>query len=85
MNISDFRCSESGRIHRSIDGIDTFVPAFLPPAISYDPQLVLALSKADTALSELSGVGRQLPNPHLLITPYLRQEAILSSPGLMRQ
>jgi Fic family protein len=79
MNISDFRCSESGRIHRSIDGIDTFVPAFLPPAISYDPQLVLALSKADTALSELSGVGRQLPNPHLLITPYLRQEAILSS------
>jgi Fic family protein len=79
MNFSDFQCPESGRIHRSIDGIDTFVPAFLPPAISYDPQLVLALSKADTALSELSGVGRQLPNPHLLITPYLRQEAILSS------
>lgn len=79
MNISDFRCSESGQIHRSIGGIDTFVPALLPPAISYDSQLVLALSKADTALSELSGVGRQLPNPHLLIAPYLRQEAILSS------
>ena len=79
MKISDFRCSASGQIHRSIAGIDTFVPAFLAPAISYDSQLVLALSKADTALSELSGVGRQLPNPHVLIAPYLRQEAILSS------
>jgi Fic family protein len=62
-----------------VAGHDTFVPAPLPPSISYDQSLVLALSKADTALSELSGVGRQLPNPHLLITPYLRQEAILSS------
>jgi Fic family protein len=40
---------------------------------------VLALSRADTAISELSGVGRQLPNPHLLINPYLRREAVLSS------
>ena len=79
MKSADFRCDESGQIYRSLDGIDTFVPALLPPGISYDPRLVLALSKADTALSELSGVGRQLPNPHLLIAPYLRQEAILSS------
>jgi Fic family protein len=27
----------------------------------------------------LSGVGRLLPNPHLLISPYLRREAVLSS------
>jgi Fic family protein len=40
---------------------------------------VLALSRADAALSELSGLGSQLPNPHLLISPYLRQEAVLSS------
>lgn len=79
MNISQFCSPEAGQIHRSIDGIDTFVPALLPPKISYDSRLVLALSQADTALSELSGVGRQLPNPHLLIAPYLRQEAILSS------
>lgn len=64
---------------RSMAGHDTFVPAPLPPDIAYDDQLVLALSKSDTALSELSGVGRQLPNPQLLIAPYLRQEAILSS------
>lgn len=39
----------------------------------------MALSRADATLSELSGIGRQLPNPHLLIAPYLRQEAVLSS------
>ena len=41
--------------------------------------LVLALSKADAALSELSGLGGQLPNPHLLIAPYIKREAVLSS------
>mgnify|MGYP001047156960 CR=1 FL=1 len=41
--------------------------------------MVLALSQADAALSELSGVGRHLPNPHLLIAPYIRREAVLSS------
>ena len=30
-------------------------------------------------LSGLSGLGRQLPNPHLLIAPYVRREAVLSS------
>jgi Fic family protein len=55
------------------------VPAPLPPEIDYGKALVLALSRADAALSELSVAGEQLPNPHLLIAPYLRQEAVLSS------
>jgi Fic family protein len=41
--------------------------------------MVLALSSADVRLSELSGLGRWLPNPHLLIGPYLRREAVFSS------
>lgn len=41
--------------------------------------LVRELSRADAALAELSGLGRQLPNPHLLIAPWLRREAVLSS------
>ncbi|MBM4155415.1 MAG: Fic family protein [Lentisphaerae bacterium] len=40
---------------------------------------VRALSAADRALSELAGVGRTLPNPHLLIRPFARKEAVLSS------
>lgn len=42
-------------------------------------ELILALSRADAALGELSGLGRQLPNPHLLIDPLVRREAVLSS------
>jgi Fic family protein len=37
------------------------------------------LSAADRALGELAGVGRMLPNPHLLIRPFVRREAVLSS------
>lgn len=40
---------------------------------------VRQLSAADRALSELAGVGRTLPNPHLLIRPFARKEAVLSS------
>ena len=51
----------------------------MPPAIEYTTRLVKRLSAADAALGELSGLGRKMLNPHLLIAPYLRQEAVLSS------
>ena len=56
-----------------------FVPNPLPPAIEYDPDLVQLLSEADRSLGLLAGTGQQLPDPHLLIAPYLRREAVLSS------
>ena len=37
--------------------------------------LVRALSAADTSLAELSGMGASGANPHLLMAPYMRQEA----------
>jgi Uncharacterized conserved protein len=64
---------------KTLGGFSAFVPAPLPPKLDYGQDLVLALSRADAALSELSIAGEQLPNPHLLIAPYLRQEAVLSS------
>ncbi len=41
--------------------------------------MVRLISEADRVLSELSGAGRLLPNPHLLIGPYMHREAVLSS------
>jgi len=79
MNPKDFSESKSGRLANAPQGFLAFVPNPLPPQITFDMDLVLALSKADTALSELSGLGGQLPNPHLLISPYIRREAVLSS------
>lgn len=79
MNPADFRAPEAGRVVRARGGYHAFIPAPLPPKLAYDDDLVLALSRADAALSELSGLGRHLPNPHLLIAPYVRREAVLSS------
>jgi Fic family protein len=79
VNPADFRTSQTGKVIRTPRGYFAFIPAPLPPELVFDARLVLALSQADAALSELSGSGRHLPNPHLLITPYIRREAVLSS------
>lgn len=78
MNRKDFAETASGRLVETPQGYLTFVPNPLPPPLHFDMPLALVLSKADTALSELSGLGGQ-PNPHLLISPYIKREAVLSS------
>ena len=79
MNPADFRAATAGKVIQTPQGYAAFIPAPLPPELAYSPDLVLALSRADAGLSELSGLGRHLPNPHLLIAPYVRREAVLSS------
>lgn len=79
MNREEFRAPSAGSLVDAPGGYLAFVPAPLPPDLAYDADLVLALSRADAKLSELSGLGRRLRNPHLLIAPYVRREAVLSS------
>ncbi len=57
----------------------SFLPNGLPPNMEYSKEIVLALSKADSTLSKLSGAGLLLPNPNLLVVPYLKKEALSSS------
>jgi len=56
-----------------------FVPAPLPPELGWTPKLISALSDADRLIGRLAGEGRRLPNPHILIRPFVRREAVLSS------
>lgn len=79
MHPTDFSTTAPGQCIRTADGHWAYVPNPPPPEIRYDAALVVLLSEADTALSELSGLGRQLPNPNLLIRPYVNREAIASS------
>jgi Fic family protein len=79
VNPADFVSDRAGRVARTVTGYWAFVPAPLPPPIDYDAELTLLLSQADAALSELSGLGRYLPNPDLLIAPYVKREAVASS------
>lgn len=68
-----------GRRMRASGGYWAYVPDPLPPPIAWDARLVAAISRADLAIGRLAGEGRKLPNPHLLIRPFLRREAVLSS------
>ena len=43
------------------------------------PGLVSLLDSASLAVGTLAGVGETIANPHLLIRPFLRREAVLSS------
>ncbi len=60
-------------------GYHAFVPAALPPEITWNETLAFRLSAADRSVGRLAGEGRRLPNPHLLIRPFIRKEAVLSS------
>ncbi len=79
MDIALFQNSPSGRLVRALDGYWAFVPNPLPPELEWDDSLVSLISRADLALGILSGLGETLPNPHLLIYPFIRKEAVLSS------
>lgn len=57
----------------------TFEPAALPLKINYDEELIKLLAEAVLSVGSLSAMGKQLKNPHLMIKPYLRKEAVLSS------
>jgi Fic family protein len=76
---SQFLATSAGRIVTTPGGYAAFAPAPLPPKLRYGAELVLALSRADAALGELSGVGSELPDPHLLDASFKRQEALCSS------
>jgi Fic family protein len=60
-------------------GFYSFIPAPIPRALDLDAQTVMSLSEADTALGRLAGAGRLLPNPHILVEPYITREAVASS------
>lgn len=79
MDASRFTKSSPGRLVRTPQGCLAYVPDPLPPSVSFDLSLAVMLSEADRALSELAGIARTLPNPHLLIDPFIRREAVLSS------
>lgn len=60
-------------------GYLAYFPAAIPRAIELPAGAVRLLADAEAALGQLAGVGQLLPNPHLLIQPYLMREALSST------
>jgi Fic family protein len=75
---ADFQSDRAGTLTRTTKGNPAFVPCSLPPSLDLGP-LLRQLSQADHALGRLAGLSRGLPKPQLLMAPFLRREAVLSS------
>jgi Fic family protein len=65
--------------HVKCMGYEAFVPNPLPPQIVWTDSLIRSLSDADRLIGQLSGQGKRLPNPYLLLRPFIKREAVLSS------
>lgn len=75
----DIEESPSGQVIKTSTGYKAFIPSALPPKFGWDDDLVYSLSRADFLLGKLAREGSKLPNPHLLIRPFITREAVLSS------
>ena len=74
-----FISNERGVARKTVDGYVAFFPDPLPRRIQLPQEVMILLDEATGAVHRLGGVGRLIPNPHLLIGPHLRLEAVLSS------
>ncbi len=81
MDPKNFDAPETGRVVKTKGphGYWAYKPAPLPSSMQLAASTVRVLSEADRALGRLAGAGRLLPNPHLLLQPYVAREALASS------
>lgn len=79
MQPNAFSSTDRGVVRRTLDGYFAFFPEPLPRRLDLPHEMVTLLDEATGTVHRLGGVGRLIPNPHLLIGPHLRLEAVLSS------
>jgi len=60
-------------------GYVAYYPKPIPRKIELPGSMVRRLADAEASLGRLAGVGRLVPNPELLIRPYLLREALSST------
>jgi Fic family protein len=79
MNLADFTAHSPGRLIPTAAGTHAFVPAPLPETVSLDAETVRCLAEASQAIGLLQGLVQSLPSPQILVRPFVRREAELSS------
>jgi Fic family protein len=79
MNPENFTNSTAGQVIRTARNYRTFIPNPLPSELKWSPRLISLLSDADRNLTRLAEIGNTFPKPHILVQPFIHQEAVLSS------
>jgi len=62
-----------------LKGYNAYHPHRPPNTIDLSQATARRLTEAEAALGLLAGAGRLLPNPHLLVRPYMLREALAST------
>ena len=79
MDPNDYSSTSSGRVLRTSKEYWVFIPNPLPPPINWSNALISALGEAERNLGRLASLTDTLPSPHILVRPFIRREAVLSS------
>ncbi len=79
MKRTDFSNQAPGKVIRTLNDYEAFLPNPLPPDTAWSNKLLAALSQADRSLARLAEVGKSFPVPHVVVKPFIRKEAVLSS------
>jgi Fic family protein len=81
VEFDDYASTSFGVPRRTLGrhGYVAYFPAPIPRTIELPASTIRLLADAEAALGRLAGVGQLVPNPHLLIRPYLLREALSSS------
>ena len=77
--LANLENSPLGHLVTTIEGHRAFVPSPIPRSVDLPADLIVQLDEASRAVATLSGVGETIPNPHLLVRPFVQREAVLSS------
>jgi Fic family protein len=79
MDPNEFSSTSPGRLLRTPKGYWAFIPDPLPPTIHWSASLISSLGEAERNLGRLASLADTLPSPHILVRPFIRREAVLSS------
>ncbi|MCL4293888.1 MAG: Fic family protein [Acidimicrobiia bacterium] len=81
MDLDRFLDTPFGRARRTPGrhGYVAYFPRPIPRSVEISPETLLRLADAEAAVGRLVGAARLLPQPHLLVRPYLRREAVAST------
>ncbi len=81
MDLADYAATAFGEPRRTFGrhGYVAYFPSRIPRVVELSNATIRLLADAEAALGRLAGVGQLVPNPHLLIRPYLLREALAST------
>ena len=79
MKKSDFSQNAPGRLMNTIHGYSAYIPNPLPPQIEWTTALINQLTQAERSITRLDEIGQSFPAPQVVVRPFMRKEAVLSS------